>query len=58
MKVKVIISDKTGIRTDITQYPKDALREAISNMLIHRDYSQFKTGVYSIVTVYKDRIEI
>ena len=57
MKVKVIISDKTGLRTDITQYPKDALREAISNMIIHRDYSQFKTGVYSIVTVYKDRIE-
>lgn len=57
MKVKVIISDKTGLRTDITQYPKDALREAISNMLIHRDYSQFKTGVYSMVTVYKDRVE-
>lgn len=57
MKVKVIISDKTGLRTDITQYPKDALREAISNMIIHRDYSQFKTGVYSIVTVYKDRVE-
>ena len=57
MKIKVIISDKTGLRTDITQYPKDALREAISNMIIHRDYSQFKTGVYSIVTVYKDRIE-
>ena len=56
MKVKVII-DETGLRTDITQYPKDALREAISNMLIHRDYSQFKTGAYSIVTVYKDRIE-
>ena len=57
MKVKVIISDKTGLRIDITQYPKDVLREAISNMLIHRDYSQFKTGVYSMVTVYKDRIE-
>ena len=57
MKVKVIISDKTGLRTDITQYPLDALREAISNMIIHRDYSQFKTGAYSIVTVYKDRIE-
>ena len=52
-----IISDKTGLRTDITQYPKEALREAISNMIIHRDYSQFKTGVYSIVTVYKDKIE-
>ncbi len=39
MKVKVIISDKTGLRTDITQYPKDALGEAISNMIIHRDYS-------------------
>ena len=57
MKVKVIISDKTGLRRDVTQYPKEALREAISNMLIHRDYSQFKTGAYSIVTVYKDRIE-
>ena len=57
MKVKVIISDKTGLRTDVAQYPKDALREAISNMLIHRDYSQYKTGVYSMVTVYKDRIE-
>ena len=57
MKVKVIISDKTGVRTDIAQYPKEALREAISNMIIHRDYSQFKTGVYSMVTIYKDRIE-
>ena len=57
MKVKVIISDKTGLRTDIAQYPKDALREAVSNMIIHRDYSQYKTGAYSIVTVYKDRIE-
>ena len=26
-------------------------------MIIHRDYSQFKTGVYSILTVFKDRIE-
>ena len=57
MKVKVIISDKTGFRTDITQYPIDALREAIANMIIHRDYSDLKTGVYSIVTIYKDRIE-
>ena len=43
MKVKVIISNQTGLRKDVTQYPKDALREAISNMIIHRDYSQFKT---------------
>lgn len=57
MKVKVIISDKTGLRTDITQYPMDALREAIANMIIHRDYSDLKTGVYSIVTIYRDRIE-
>lgn len=57
MKVKVIISDKTGLRTDITQYPMDALREAIANMIIHRDYSDLKTGVYSMVTIYKDRIE-
>lgn len=57
MKVKVIISDKTGLRTDITQYPIDALREATLNMIIHRDYSQLKTGVYSMLTIYKDRIE-
>ncbi len=57
MKVKVVISDKTGLRTDITQYPIDALREAIANMIIHRDYSELKTGVYSMVTIYKDRIE-
>lgn len=57
MKVKVIISDKTGLRTDITQYPMDALREAIANMIIHRDYSDLKTGVYSMLTIYKDRIE-
>lgn len=57
MKVKVIISDKTGLRTDITQYPLDALREAIANMIIHRDYSELKTGAYSMVTIYKDRIE-
>ncbi len=57
MKVKVIISDKTGLRMDITQYPIDALREATLNMLIHRDYSQLKTGAYSMLTIYKDRIE-
>ncbi len=44
MKVKTIISRETGIRKDQTEYPVDALREAILNALIHRDYSMHTEG--------------
>lgn len=57
MKTSVII-DENGKRINRTEYPIEALREAVANALIHRDYS-FKTeNAYSSVYMYEDRIEI
>ena len=41
-------------RIDTRDYPKDALREALLNSLVHRDYS-FRAS--TLVSVYADRIE-
>lgn len=42
-------------RTDIRDYPVEAIREAILNAFIHRDYG---LGGYTLVSVFDDRIEI
>lgn len=39
MKVQTIIDSVTGMRNDRTEYPIKAIREAVLNALIHRDYS-------------------
>ena len=39
MKTRVII-DSNGKRENRTEYPLEALREAVANALIHRDYSK------------------
>lgn len=57
MKSSVVINDK-GIRIDRAEYPLKALREAVVNALVHRDYSAQKETVYIAVNMYKDRIEI
>lgn len=57
MKTSIIINDD-GKRTDRTEYPMEALREAIANALIHRDYSTQTENAYISVYMYKDRIEI
>ena len=44
MKTRTIIDPQTGRRTDQTEYPISALREAILNALIHRDYSIYTEG--------------
>ena len=41
-------------RIDTRDYPEDALREALLNSLIHRDYSFLAS---TLVSVYADRIE-
>ncbi len=43
-------------RTDLPEYPFEALREGLVNAFAHRDYSGFSGGV--AVGVYSDRIEI
>ncbi|MBO5474919.1 MAG: putative DNA binding domain-containing protein [Bacilli bacterium] len=57
MKNSVIINE-LGIRSDRTEYPLEALREAIANALIHRDYSTQTENAYISVYMYNDRIEI
>lgn len=57
MKDKIIIND-AGIREDRTEYPIKAVREAILNALIHRDYSVLTENTPIVLNMYKDRLEI
>lgn len=58
MKVKTIIDGKTGKRIDKTEYPVKAIREAILNALVHRDYSIHTEGTPVQINMYRDRMEI
>lgn len=58
MSVKTIISDRTGKREDKAEYPSKAIREAVLNALLHRDYSVHSEGIYVQMRIYKNRIEI
>ena len=42
-------------RKDIRDYPVEAIREAVLNAIIHRDYG---LGGYTLVSVFDDRMEI
>jgi ATP-dependent DNA helicase RecG len=43
-------------RIDIPEYPEEALKEAITNAVIHRDYFDDNTEIS--IKIFKDRIEI
>lgn len=58
MKVKTIVDKETGARKDKTEYPVDALREAILNAVIHRDYSIHTEGTPVQIDFFTDRVEI
>ncbi len=58
MKTKTIIDSETGMRKDRSEYPLNAIREAILNALIHRDYSIHTEGTPIQINFFKDRLEI
>ncbi len=58
MSVKTVINQQTGKRNDIAEYPIVALREAILNAVIHRDYSVYTENQPITMYFYKDRVEI
>lgn len=58
MRTKTIIDPQTGRREDRTDYPITAVREAIVNALVHRDYSLHTEGMPIQIIMYDDRMEI
>ena len=58
LKIRTIIDPRTGMRADQFEYPLIALREAILNALIHRDYSIHTEAMPVEMILYKNRLEI
>ena len=58
MKVATGFDKRTGERIDTPQYPMDAVREAILNALVHRDYSVHTEGMPIQLILYSDRLEV
>ena len=58
MRTKTIINSQTGKREDRTDYPIPAIREAILNALVHRDYSIHTEGMPIQLIMFEDRMEI
>ena len=57
MRVSTIIDDD-GKRADREEYPPKAVREAVLNALMHRDYSYHTEGTPVQIYMYNDRLEI
>ena len=58
MKVRTVIDRTTGERKDQTEYPVAAIREAVLNAVIHRDYSFYTEGMPIQIDMFIDRMEI
>lgn len=58
MKTKTIIHSDSGRREDRTDYPMTAVREALTNALVHRDYSMHTEGMPIQILMFEDRMEI
>lgn len=54
-RTKTVI-DANGRRVDRPEYPGTAVREAILNMLVHRDYSIHTENIPAGIEMYRDRI--
>lgn len=58
MKNRTIVNPDTGLREDRTEYPVTAIREAVLNALVHRDYSVHTEGMPIQIQMYENRLEI
>lgn len=58
MRIALRIDKETGKRQDIPEYPMDALREAVLNALLHRDYSIHTENMPIQLIMFHDRVEI
>jgi len=56
MREKTIVEE--GRRNDKTEYPVDAVREAVLNAVMHRDYSIHTEGTPVRLIMFNDRMEI
>ncbi|MCL1917810.1 MAG: putative DNA binding domain-containing protein [Peptococcaceae bacterium] len=52
------IVDDDGKRRDKPEYPTRAVREAVLNALVHRDYSIHTQNVPARIEMYRDRLEV
>ena len=57
MRTKTIV-DGSGKRSDKSEYPIVAVREAVLNALIHRDYSMLTENTPITIEMYRDRMEV
>lgn len=57
-KTSTSIDSLTGERIDKTEYPMVAVREALLNALVHRDYSMHTEGMPIQLIIFDDRLEI
>ena len=58
MNMRAGVRVQEGKRTDVTEYPLTAVREAVLNALVHRDYSPYTEGMPVRLELYQDRLEI
>lgn len=58
MQARTVIDPVNGRHDDAFDFPPSAVREAVVNALVHRDYSAYTEGRPIQVIMYQDRMEI